>query len=293
MKIREGYMPFGGYRTYFRVAGECEGGRKPLLALHGGPGSTHNYFEVFDFLADEGRAVVTYDQIGCGLSSMPDRPELWTLQTWMDELVAVREYLGLDEVHILGQSWGGMLLIAYLCDLKPQGVRSAVLSSANPSAALWEQEARRRLKFMSEEHQAAFAEAMLTGNYDSPAYLEANDEYLRRHADDIPDEMRPECLRRPKNIGSQAYISAWGPNEVSPTGTLKDFEYLEKMRGIRTPTLITSGVSDLCSPLIAKSMFDRVPEARWELFEHSTHMPFIQEFDKYSELLRGWLDEHD
>ena len=48
MKITEGYMPYLGYKTYYRIAGECSGNKKPLILLHGGPGSTHNYFEVLD-----------------------------------------------------------------------------------------------------------------------------------------------------------------------------------------------------------------------------------------------------
>ena len=61
-------MPYLGYKTYYRIAGECSGNKKPLILLHGGPGSTHNYFEVLDRLADEGRAIISYDQLGCGNS---------------------------------------------------------------------------------------------------------------------------------------------------------------------------------------------------------------------------------
>lgn len=49
-KVTEGYMPFMGYQTYYRIVGEATG-KAPLLLLHGGPGSTHNYFEVLDCLA--------------------------------------------------------------------------------------------------------------------------------------------------------------------------------------------------------------------------------------------------
>ena len=45
MEIREGYMPFKEYKTYYRIVGKKTGNKKPLLLLHGGPGSTHNYFE--------------------------------------------------------------------------------------------------------------------------------------------------------------------------------------------------------------------------------------------------------
>src|SRR5574344_166475 len=108
-KIIEGYMPFMGYQTYYRIVGERTAGKAPLILLHGGPGSTHNYFELFDRLADTGRQIISYDQIGCGNSYVDGHPELWTLKTWMDEFEELRKHLNLDELHVLGQSWGGMM----------------------------------------------------------------------------------------------------------------------------------------------------------------------------------------
>ena len=53
-------MPFMGYSTYYRIVGEPSV-RPPLLLLHGGPGSTHNYFEVLDRVAGEtGQARVAH-----------------------------------------------------------------------------------------------------------------------------------------------------------------------------------------------------------------------------------------
>ena len=104
MKITEGTVPYLGYRTWYRIAGA--GPKTPLLLLHGGPGSTHNYFEVLDGLAADGRAIVSYDQLGCGNSYLDGHPELWTMETWLGELRAVREALGLERVILLGQSWG-------------------------------------------------------------------------------------------------------------------------------------------------------------------------------------------
>ena len=53
MKIREGYMPFKEGQTYYRITGENNGKKAPVIFLHGGPGSTHNYFEVMDELAEK------------------------------------------------------------------------------------------------------------------------------------------------------------------------------------------------------------------------------------------------
>ena len=102
MKITEGYMPYLGYKTYYRIAGECSGNKKPLILLHGGPGSTHNYFEVLDRLADEGRAIISYDQLGCGNSYVEGHSELWCSKTWMNELIELRKYLGLNEFDHTG-----------------------------------------------------------------------------------------------------------------------------------------------------------------------------------------------
>ena len=107
-----------------------------MICLHGGPGSTHNYYEVLDNVADDDdRMIVMYDQIGCGNSYLDGHPELWNQKVWLDELDALRKHLGLDECHIIGQSWGGMMQIAYAIDYKPQGIKSFIISSGHPSSS--------------------------------------------------------------------------------------------------------------------------------------------------------------
>jgi len=294
MQITEGYMPFQKYHTYYRVVGDLHSGLTPLLLLHGGPGSTHNYFEAFDALTEQtGRPVVMYDQLGCGQSDVPDDPSLWQAATWVAELQALRAYLNLDRVHLLGQSWGGMLAIIYLCDYQPQGVQSLILSSTLSSAKLWTQEQHRMIGFMAPVDQEAIATAETSGDFTTPAYLTANQHFMERHAAGPVTAASPEFLRRPKRSGTVAYTTAWGPNEYFPTGTLKDYEYTDKLAQLTLPTLVTSGVNDLCTPLVAKTMVDHLPHAEWTLFAHSRHMAFIEETPAYLDRLTGWLSKKD
>ncbi|MGO1369441.1 MAG: proline iminopeptidase [Senegalia sp. (in: firmicutes)] len=293
MKVTEGYMPFGEYKTYYRIVGESKDGKRPLLLLHGGPGSTHNYFEVLDDIAKDGRQVIMYDQIGCGKSSIPDRPELWNAETWTDELIQLREHLNLDEVHILGQSWGGMLAIHYECTFKPEGIKSYILSSTLPDSKLWEKEQRRRIAYLPEDTQEAIRKADESHDYSTKEYQEAEGEFMLRYCAGPVDENSPECLRRPKNAGTQSYVTAWGQNEFSPSGTLEGFNFMDEIEDIKVPTLITSGLTDLCSPLIAKTMYDKIPNSKWELFEFSRHMPFVEENEKYIRILNDWLNKND
>lgn len=288
MKITTGTMPFKGYQTYYRIVGEPTD-NAPLLLIHGGPGSTHNYFEVLDDLAvTTRRQIISYDQIGCGESYVDGHPELWTLTTWLDELEALRSHLHLNRVNLLGQSWGGMLIIAYMIDRHPEGIESIILSSTLPSSELWSHEQQRLISFMPDDEQEAIARAVATGNFDDPAYLKANDHYTVLHADEITDAS-PECFRRPKRFGTESYLTAWGPNEYTPTGTLRDFDYTDRLGEITDPTLIISGTNDECTPLIAKTMDDNMPNAIWELLDGARHMTFIDQTDTYKQLLTEWL----
>ena len=288
MKVVTGRMPFQGFETYYRIVGE-KTDLAPLLLIHGGPGSTHNYFEVLDSLAETShRQIISYDQIGCGESYVEGHKELWSLRTWTAELIALRRWLHLDRVHLLGQSWGGMLIMAYLIDCNPEGVESVILSSTLSSSALWSHEQQRLIAFMPVEEQEAIAEAVRTGNFEAPAYLKANEHYTALHADEITADS-PECLRRKKRFGLESYIEAWGPNEYTPTGTLKDFDYTARLHEIAQPTLVISGTNDECTPLIAKTMYDAIPHARWELLDGARHMTFIDQTDNYIRILTRWL----
>lgn len=293
MKINEGYMPFMGYKTYYRTVGERTD-KAPLILLHGGPGSTHNYFEVLDRVAEEdGRMLVMYDQIGCGNSYVDGRPDLWTAETWVNELIALRKHLGLDTCHLLGQSWGGMLLLTYICGYEHSGVKSGILSSTLPASWLWGIEQARMIKELPEEYQEAIKTATETGDYSSDIYQRAEEEYMLRHAAGKPDPNGPECLLRKKRIGRESYVVGWGPNEYTPMGTLKDYDVIDKLKDIKEPCLVINGGNDLCTPYIAKVMYDNIPNSRWELFRECRHMCFVEDNDHYVEVLKEWLNEKD
>ena len=134
--VTEGFVPFRGMRTWYRIAGDLDSGKVPLLLLHGGPGTGSDAFEPLEALAGTGRAVVRYDQIGCGYSDRPGDPGLWTAGTFVDELLTVRRELRLDRVHLLGWSWGGMLALEYLLTVR-QDVDSLILASSPVSVSRW------------------------------------------------------------------------------------------------------------------------------------------------------------
>jgi proline iminopeptidase len=293
--ITEGHVAFGPYETYWRAAGDLCSDKPALLLLHGGPGSTHNYFEVLDCLAEEtGRAIVSYDQLGCGKSYVEGHPELWCAKTWVDELEGLIDALGLRRIHLLGQSWGGMLAITYLAEHGLEGVSSVILSSTLSDSQLWGEEQHRMARQLPSAELEALMQAEETGDFSSPAYQQALDHYMLLHCADLHyDESAPECLRRAKVSGTESYVTAWGPNELTPMGTLAQWSYTDRLRELDLPALVISGTDDLCTPLIAKTMYDHLPQARWELMAGCRHMCFADDNERYRQLLASWMDEHD
>ena len=125
MNPKEGYINVEGGRVWYRVSGS--GNETPLLLLHGGPGAPSYYLNPLDGISRD-RPVIFYDQLGAGRSDRPTDTSLWTVDRYVRELGDVRAALGLDQVHILGHSWGTMLAVDYMLT-QPEGVKSLILAS--------------------------------------------------------------------------------------------------------------------------------------------------------------------
>ena len=296
MDIVEGYVPFRNGQTYYRIVG-YHYRKTPILFIHGGPGSTHNSFEVLDSFADyDQRPVIMYDQYGCGLSSLglENDPKTYCRETWVEELVNLREKLGLGKMHMMGHSWGGMLSIIYLCDRKPEGILSATLSSTLASASLWDKETHRLLRYLDKEDRESILRAEKTGDYSTESFEKANKAYLRMTVRNL-DELKevPECLTREKRT-SPSYVTAWGVSEFKPSGNLADYEYLDRLHEIQVPIMILSGADDESTPLQNKEMFDRIKtEKEWHILSPSRHSTYIEQNQKYQEYLKSFLDRNE
>ena len=183
--------------------------------------------------------------------------------------------------------------MTYICNYEHSGVKSGILSSTLPASWLWGIEQARMIKELPEEYQEAIKTATETGDYSSDIYQRAEEEYMLRHAAGKPDPNGPECLLRKKRTGRESYVVGWGPNEYTPMGTMKDYDVIDKLKDIKEPCLVINGGNDLCTPYIAKVMYDNIPNSRWKLFRECRHMCFVEDNDHYVEVLKEWLNEKD
>lgn len=291
MDFTEGYIPFRGHNVWYRTVGERrEPGKLPLLCLHGGPGVPHDYIESMEKIAETGRRVIFYDQLGCGNSDQPNDPSMWTVDLFVEEVDVVRRALGLDRVHLLGQSWGGMLAMQYALT-QPAGMDSLIVASSPASMPQWVAEANRLRAELPVEVQQTLLKHEEAGTTDDPAYQAATMIFYRRHVcrlDPFPAGVQRAFDKLAQN--PEVYNTMNGPNEFHIVGVLKDWDISDRLGEIRVPTLITSGRYDEATPAISDTIHRAIDGSEWVLFEHSSHMPHVEEQETYMQLIAQFLD---
>ncbi len=292
----EGRAPFRGYETWYRITGDLASGKAPIFLLHGGPGAAHNYIDAYKALAQDGRAVIHYDQIGCGNSThLPDMgPEFWTPQFFVDELENLVDHLGQrGGFHVLGQSWGGMLGAEYGVR-RPVGLKSLTIANSPASMSLWTSEAMRQRSEMPQDIQDALNTHEAAQDYDNPAYKAATDWVYARHVCRVVPNP-PEVVASFAQLAADptVYFTMNGPNEFFVIGTLKDWDIRPDLPKIATPTLVLSGRHDEATPACVEPFATLIPGAQWVIFEDSSHMPHVEEHEACMATVSAFLNNND
>lgn len=288
--VSEGRIPFRGYETWYRIVGEGEEpGKLPVLTLHGGPGACHDYLEPMEALAATGRRVIFYDQLGCGNSAVPSNPSLWTVALYVDEVNAVRAALGLDRMHLLGQSWGGMLGMEYALT-QPAGLASLIIESSPASMIQWVAEANKLREELPPDAQQTLLKHEADGTTDDPAYEEAMMVFYQRHVCRLAEW--PECLTRSfskLSANPEVYYTMNGPSEFHVTGTLKTWDITGRLGEIHVPTLVLSGRYDEATPAIHETVHRGISGAESHIFEQSAHVCHLEEPEAFQRVVGNFL----
>jgi proline-specific peptidase len=291
MPTQQGSIPFRGYHTWYRIAGDrVAPGKVPLLCLHGGPGLPHDYLEPLEAVAETGRRVIFCDQLGCGNSDHPHDPSLWTVSLSVDELERIRDGLELDRVHLFGHSWGGMLAMEYAL-AQPPGVASLILADTPASIPQWIAEIDRLRAELPPDVQATLQKHEAAGTMGDPAYQEAIAVFHRRHAcrlDPWPEPLNRSFAKVMQN--PEVQMTMTGPDPFIVTGTLEDWDITERLGEIRLPALVVGGRYDVVTPALTGALHRAIAGSEWVILENSAHMPHFEEPERYLQVLTGFLD---
>lgn len=276
-----------GHKVMTFTLGE---GPRTVLLVHGGPGCPSRYLrDSHGALVDRGLRLVTWDQLGCGESDDPAEPSLWTLDRFVAEMETVRATLGLDEVDLLGQSWGGVLGLEYLLQ-HPGRIRTFVAADTAFDLAGMQRGFDRKKQALGEETVTMMARHEAEGTTDHPEYQAAVTLLMYRHVCRLHPwpESLSWCMQ---NLGEQVFARLFGPYFFQCTGTLRNWDRMGSLGGVQTPVLLVHGEHDYIVPELAVRARDRLPDATLAFFAGCSHMPFFEAPQQYLDaLLSFWGD---
>jgi proline-specific peptidase len=280
----EGTIAVPGGNVWFTRIG---GGRGlPVLAVHGGPGLPHDYIRSLERLADE-REVIFWDQLGCGKSDRPSHRELWTMERSVAEMDAVVKALGLNSFHIFGNSWGGMLVQQFVLDAA-SGAVSLTISNSTASMPHFAANVARLKRELDPATQSAIDRHEAAGTTHAPEYQAAirtwNETFLCRS---LPWPRELEDAFR--NMGTEIFETLFGASDFQIVGTIRDWDVLDRLTEIAVPTQLLAGKYDECSPEHMWEMHRRIGGSRYEFFESTAHLPFIEEPSRFDQVMREFL----
>lgn len=284
----EGYAQVPGGKIYWRKFGA--GGKTPLLTLHGGPGSSHQYLLPLQALADE-RPVIFYDQLGCGRADAPEEDSAYSIQRSVDEVDAVRAALGLDRVVLLGHSWGALLAVEYLCQGRGAGVERLVLSGAMASIPQVIAGFERLFATMPNGWGDKIHALEKAGKTGTPEYAELVQAFYDNFVLRVPPT--PEVVATLEALAkSPAYRVLNGPNEFTIVGKIKDWDRRKDLKAITQPTLVTTGEFDEVTLDCHETLRDGVAgRARLAVMAGCSHLTMNEKPERYNALLRGFMNE--
>lgn len=265
-----------GYETF-----GTPGTALPVIAVNGGPGLSHVYMvqnDVWQRIARK-RLVVFYDQRGTGASKRLQAGASQSMEAQVADLDAVRKALGLDKVALVGDSYGGLLVMAYAAS-HPEHVARLVLSdSPGPS---WKSIVHLLPQVFPDVEEQNSQEQQKLG----PATDAAAQAGLRNHFRMIfySPEKRDAYLNGVVDLGFEPAVAA------AVSKATADLDLASKLAGFQFPVLVINGRYDMnVAPLSAWELAHAIPGAKVVFFEESGHFPSYEEPDRYIAVLEDFL----
>ena len=241
--------------------------RPVAFLLHGGPGADHtSYKPTFSALADR-MQLVYVDHRGQGRSSRGPQAS-YTLDNNVEDLEALRLYLGLDQIIAIGGSYGGMVALAYAA--RYPGSVSQLIVYATTASHEFLPRAQQTLRDRGTPEQITIARKLWDGTFQSNDELKTYFEILGPLYSYRTEAMDPS---EPQSVAWGDRILSYEATNEAFGGFLRTYDLRSELAKITAPTLVLGGRHDwICAPEWSEEIARLIPGAEMHIFEDSGHM---------------------
>ncbi len=267
-----------GYDLYYRELG-TDKGLPPVILVHGGPGhSSLSFKNGFDFQAEETR-VIFYDQRGSGNSQIKPKPEDYTIEQLVEELEALRrDVVKTDKVILIGHSFGSALVQRYALKYPKHVEKMVIVGGIRINNGMSN-------RFIWKWFGGALYSTALGF---PPADSKSADEWFTKSSEkDNPQRLFDKSNTAILKDTGIVSFAPWREISFSLTG----YDYKKELSQLQIPTLFIYGVAD--SPYTGKPVADELcetlPNCQSVEFTQSGHWTFLEEPEKFRQVLRDFL----
>ena len=259
-----------------------------VLLLHGGPGATHEYFEIFDsYFPNAEIEYYYYDQLESAYSDQPNDSTLWSVDRYVDEIEQVRKALGLnpDNFYLLGQSWGGILCMEYALKYQ-QNLKGLIISNMMASMPDYANYAKDVLgPQLPSDILNEIRDLEAKGDFKNPIYSDlVFSNYYPEHVLRMPLEEWPNPVNRAfAHINADFYSTMQGPSEFGVIGDakLKNWNIKSELSKISVPTLSIGGTYDTMDPKHMAWIASEVQNGKYLHCPNGSHLAMYDDAEIY------------
>ncbi len=286
--LKEGFVDVGnGVKLYYRTLGS---GGDPVILIHGGPGFTS------DYLADDmtplakQHAVFVYDQRGIGKSTLVSDSNGLAAQRYVEDLEAIRQHLGLEQLTLLGHSWGAVPAALYAMQY-PQRVRRMILVGTVPAKRSELVQAFGTMARARDDATRQRMEELSLIRAANPSDLNACREYYQiwfkpfftrsTAAASMKGNVcagTPESLKNKRNVDRYTFAS------------LGEWDWTTSLNTATVPTLIVQGEFDPLPIESARKWAAAMPNARVLEMKGIGHFPYVEAPDAFFAAVHRFLE---
>jgi len=262
--------------------GSCMRERPTAFLLHGGPGGDHANYKARYAALKERMQLVYIDHRGQGRSARGS-PRTYTLDENVEDMEALRRYLGLGAVVSIGGSYGGMVAMAHAARY-PQSV-SHLIVFATAAHAGYIARAKEIVTERGTAEQIAQYEDLFAGRIDTTDKMRhffnvMGTLYARKYDALLAEPALARTILTPE-AQNEAY---------RPGGFLRSFDLRPELGAIVAPTLIIGGRYDwICPPEFSEEIHRLIPGSDLRIFEESAHFIGGDEPQKFLDAVAGFL----
>jgi len=281
-RARQGLLSLEDARLFYEVVGSTG---DPIVVVHGGPGLDHSYLQPgLDALATR-NTVIYYDQRGTGRSNADLVESAINLDSFVQDIEALRVALGYDQVSVLGHSFGALIALEYAARF-PESTRALILMNpVEPGSRYREQTADRQRARVTLEDSTEMAELRATEGFEArdPATLSQVYRVAYRQL------LRDRDLVEQINLDLATATAKNGQDVAALLGaSLGDFDWWDRLPSIDLPTLVLHGRYDAPPVDMSRELAAAFPQGRFEIL-NSGHFPYVEDRDGLLSAISGFF----